>query len=317
MTSSVTSVTDSKNNTYLVAAGPTTNAGNATQVMYYAQNIAPGANTVTVTFNVTVASPDVRVLEYSGMATSSALDVNASASGSGTNLSSGAATTSNGSDLLVGANYIGGGFGAVGSGYTQRLVTNPDGDLVEDQVVSNTGSYSASSTQSPSSWWVMQMAAFRTAGGSTAASISPRNAALTLLQTQQFTTNAPGGTTLNWSVDGVAGGNASVGTISGNGLYTPPASAGTHTVSVVDPNNTAFTVSAPVAVTDLSGITTYHNDVARTGQNLQEYALTPTTVSGGSFGKLWSCPLDGTVYAQPLYVANLSIGGARTTCCSW
>jgi chitodextrinase len=308
-TSAVTSLTDSRNNTYLVAAGPTTNAGNATQVIYYAQNIAAGANTVTVNFNATVNAPDVRVLEYSGIATSAALDVSAAASGSGVSLSSGAATTSNANDLLVGANYVGGTFAAVGSGYTARLVTTPDGDLVEDRVVSTTASYSASSTQTPATWWVMQMAAFRTINGSTSPTITPRNAALTLLQTQQFTTNAPGGTTLTWSVDAVAGGNSTVGTISASGLYTPPASGGAHTVSAVNPSNPAFTVSASVAVTDLTGITLYHNDVARTGQNLHEYALTPSAVASGSFGKLWSCPLDGTVYAQPLYVANLAIGG--------
>jgi hypothetical protein len=139
--------------------------------------------------------------------------------------------------------------------------------------------------------------------------ITPRNAAVTLMQTQQFTTNAPRGTTLNWSVDGVAGGNSSVGTISSGGLYTPPASAGTHSVSTVSSTNISVTGSAVVAVTDLAGITTYHNDVARTGENLQEYALTPTTVSSGNFGLRWSCPLDGTPYAQPLYVANLSIRG--------
>jgi chitodextrinase len=308
-TSSVTSITDSNNNTYLVAAGPTTNAGNGTQTIYYAQNIAPGANTVTVTFNGTVDAPDVRVLEYSGIVASGALDVSAGASGNGTALNSGSATTTNAIDLLVGANYVGGAFAAVGNGYTQRLVSNPDGDLVEDQVVSTTGSYSATSTQAPSSWWVMQLAAFRTSGGSASATIAPSNAALTLQQTQQFTTNAPNGTTLTWSVDGITGGNATVGTVSTTGLYTPPATAGTHTVSVVNPSNPGFTVSASVAVTNLTGITTWHNDVARTGQNLQEYALTPASVGGGNFGKLWSCPLDGTAYAQPLYVANLSIGG--------
>jgi chitodextrinase len=311
-TSSVTSITDSRGNTYLTAVGPTTSAGNATQVIYYAQNItaaAAGANTVTVNFNATVNAPDVRILEYSGLSPTNALDVGVGASGTGTNLSSGTATTSSANDLLVGANYVGAGFAAVGSGYTQRLVTAPDSDLVEDRVVAATGSYSASSTQSPSSWWVMQMAAFRAVNGGASGTISPRSAALTLLQTQQFTTNAPGGTTLNWSVDGVAGGNSTVGTVSSSGLYTPPASAGTHTVSAVNPTNPVFTVSATVAVTDLAGITIYHNDLARTGQNLQEYALTPSTVSSASFGKLWSCPLDGTVYAQPLYVANLSIGG--------
>ena len=139
--------------------------------------------------------------------------------------------------------------------------------------------------------------------------ITPRTAALTLLQTQQFTTNAPGGTTLNWSVDDVAGGNSTVGTISSGGLYTAPAGAGTHTVSATSSTNLSLTGSAALAVTDLSAVATYHNDLARTGQNLQEYALTPATVSSGFFGKRWSCPLDGTVYAQPLYVANLSIGG--------
>ncbi len=136
--------------------------------------------------------------------------------------------------------------------------------------------------------------------------ISPRNAALTLSQSQQFTTNAPSGTSLTWSVDGVTGGSNSLGTVSGAGLYIPPASAGAHTVSV---SNSSYTASAAVAVTDLQGVTVYHNDLARTGQNLQEYALTPTSVSSGNFGKRWSCPLDGAAYAQPLYVANLSIAG--------
>src|SRR5579863_5630718 len=166
-TSSVISVTDSSHNNYLVAAAPTTIAGNGTQVIYYAQNIAAaaaGANTVTVTFSTTVAWPDVRIVEYSGIASSSALDVSVGASGTSTSPSSGTVATTNANDLLVGANFIGGGFAAVGSGYTQRLVTNPDSDLVEDRVVSATGSYSASSTQAPSSWWVMQMAAFRATG---------------------------------------------------------------------------------------------------------------------------------------------------------
>jgi hypothetical protein len=139
--------------------------------------------------------------------------------------------------------------------------------------------------------------------------ITPRTAALTLMQTQQFTTDAANGTSLNWSVDGVAGGNGTVGTVSSGGLYTPPASAGTHTVTATNSLDVANTVSVAVAVTDLTGITTYHYDVARTGQNLQEYALTPARVSSGNFGLRWSCPLDGPAYAQPLYVANLSING--------
>jgi len=180
------------------------------------------------------------------------------------------------------------------------------------------------STLSPASSYSYQVAAFDQAATPNVSALSaafgvttggalvltPRNAALTLSQTQQFSvSNAPGGTTLNWAVDGVPGGNSTIGSISSGGLYTAPAVAGTHSVSATGSTQPALTGSAALAVTDLSGVTTWHNDLTRTGQNLQEYALTPATVSSGHFGKRWSCPLDGTVYAQPLYVANLAIGG--------
>jgi len=56
-------------------------------------------------------------------------------------------------------------------------------------------------------------------------------------------------------------------------------------------------------------VTTYHNDAARTGQNTQETILTPANVNSGQFGKLFSVPVDGVVYAQPLYLSAVSIGG--------
>jgi len=52
-----------------------------------------------------------------------------------------------------------------------------------------------------------------------------------------------------------------------------------------------------------------HYDLNRTGANLQETELTPANVNVNSFGKLFSHSVDGKVYAQPLYVAGLSIGG--------
>jgi hypothetical protein len=54
-------------------------------------------------------------------------------------------------------------------------------------------------------------------------------------------------------------------------------------------------------------VTTYRNNLARTGENLQETILTPSNVTPGQFGKLFAQPVDGQVYAQPLYVPGLLI----------
>jgi Legume lectin domain/Chitobiase/beta-hexosaminidase C-terminal domain len=56
-------------------------------------------------------------------------------------------------------------------------------------------------------------------------------------------------------------------------------------------------------------VTTYHNDNTRSGLNPQETTLTPTNVNSSQFGKLFSVSLDGYVYAQPLYLSNVSING--------
>ncbi len=50
-------------------------------------------------------------------------------------------------------------------------------------------------------------------------------------------------------------------------------------------------------------------DNGRTGANLSETQLTTSNVSVNNFGKLWSYSVDGSVYAQPLYVPGLSING--------
>jgi len=62
-------------------------------------------------------------------------------------------------------------------------------------------------------------------------------------------------------------------------------------------------------VSSATDVVTYHNDIARTGQNLQETILTTGNVNSSSFGKLFTFPVDGVIDAEPLYLSAVSIPG--------
>lgn len=61
-----------------------------------------------------------------------------------------------------------------------------------------------------------------------------------------------------------------------------------------------------------NAVVTYHNDNARTGQNLNETTLTLANVKSSSFGKLFVIPADGKVDAQPLYLPNVKTASHGT-----
>jgi hypothetical protein len=148
------------------------------------------------------------------------------------------------------------------------------------------------------------------ADASSAITITPRRGVVTPFQTQQFTAaiNGVQSSNVTWSVDGITGGNTTVGTISTSGLYTPPLSAtGTHIIEVTNKSITSETAVAFLAASNYAGTYTFKNDSLRTGQNLNEVALTTGNVNQFQFGKVYSYPVSGYTFAQPLYVEGVNI----------
>jgi len=153
--------------------------------------------------------------------------------------------------------------------------------------------------------------------GAISVSISPKRTALTVSQ-QLKTLNA---TVMNdslnqgvtWSISPSVSGNPFNPSSSASGAavtFTAPTAAGVYTITAKSVSDATKSATITVGVTDLTGVTTYHNNNSRDGSNPKEYALTPATVSSSTFGKLFSCPIDAPAYAQPLWVANLNINGA-------
>jgi len=145
----------------------------------------------------------------------------------------------------------------------------------------------------------------------TPVAVSPKATSVTSSQSVQYTATISGvqSSNVTWAVDGVVGGNSSVGTISSTGLYTPPASSGAHTITATNNANTKQFASVPLAVSGYTGTFTHHNDTYRTGQNNSEIALTAGNVNKTQFGFLFHYPVDGQTYAEPLWVPNLTING--------
>jgi hypothetical protein len=143
----------------------------------------------------------------------------------------------------------------------------------------------------------------------------PVNTTVTAGQTATFTVVATGSGTLSyqWTKNG-----SNVGTSSAT--YTTAATAladnGAQVqVTVSDSAGSTPSNIVTLTVTSLpppSGVNvlSYHNDLGRTGQNLNETILTHSNVNSTNFGKKAFLTTDGLVDAEPLYVSNLKIGGA-------
>ena len=151
----------------------------------------------------------------------------------------------------------------------------------------------------------------------TAPSIStqPTNQTVTAGQTATFTVSASGTAPLTyaWFVNSSAAGTNS-NTLSLTQTTTSQSGAQVYvkvsnSVGAVTSNTVTLTVNAAQQSGNVS-VLTYHNDIARTGQNLSETILTTSNVNSTNFGKIGAMNADGLVDAEPLYVPGLTVNGA-------
>ncbi len=139
----------------------------------------------------------------------------------------------------------------------------------------------------------------------------PSSQSVILGKSASFTVVATGTSPLSyqWERNGTAISGATSST------YTTPPTVLTDTGSqfrVVVSNSAGQATSNPATLTVLAAagvdVVTYHNDTARTGQNLQEVILTLANVNSTNFGKLAFFVTDGNVDAQPLYLFAVKVG---------
>lgn len=139
----------------------------------------------------------------------------------------------------------------------------------------------------------------------------PTNQAVTVGQTAKFSVVASGTAplTYQWEKNG--------STISGatSSTYATPATATSdngsqfkvvvsNSVGSIPSSAATLTVNAATSSTD---VLTYHNDMARSGQNLTETTLTLSNVASATFGKIGFLSADGLVDAEPLYASNVAV----------
>src|SRR6516165_2416296 len=189
-------------------------------------------------------------------------------------------------------------FSATVSGTTNQvvnwLVNGAMGGSATFGTVSATGLYTAPATVPPSAVTVTaQSAAQSTATGSAAVtvtipitvSVTPPSANLQVGQSQPFSATVSGTTnnSVTWLVNGAAGGNPMVGTISSAGMYTAPAavpSGGNVTVTAQSVAQTSATGSAGVTINQ-AAIPAAPTNVTATGGNGQ-VALSWSASSGAN-----------------------------------
>jgi hypothetical protein len=198
--------------------------------------------------------------------------------------------------------------GATSANYTTPATTSADNGAMFQAVVSNGTSPSATSNAATLTVTSEPVAPTITT--------QPQNATVTVGQTATFSVVASGTQPLSYQWQK----NQTNITGATSTSYTTPATTladnnATFRVTVsngTSPNATSSsaTLTVNAAQSSSMNVLTYHNDNARTGQNLNETILTTANVNSNTFGRLTTLSVSGNVDAEPLYASNLTVNGA-------
>ncbi|MBB5345187.1 hypothetical protein [Tunturibacter empetritectus] len=197
--------------------------------------------------------------------------------------------------------------GAV-AGSATLTVTGASGSLTHSSTV-------AANVSAPPPDFALTLtpASLTVVGGSTGLPVSVTAAAVNSLTgtVAVAITGLPSGVTANPATLSLTPGAAQSVVITA----VPTAAAATASVtftgtsgSLTHSSTLALTVQT-IAMTNAPDVTTFHYDIARDGLNAQETILTQSNVNSTQFGKIGFDAVDGKVDAQPLFLANVSVGG--------
>lgn len=178
-TITLTSITDSKSQTWTLLDNPTTNTGDGRAASGYTLNVGAGNTTITMTLSAGVTA-EIHAIEFSGVATSAAADGHTAQAqsnpGTGANAeTSGAITTTTAGDAVAGCTFDMSNTDAgatVGTGFT--IAATGTYGKSEYQIQSAAGSIAATFTEDDASCEsVTLVLALLAAGAGGGASVVP------------------------------------------------------------------------------------------------------------------------------------------------
>ena len=263
-------VTDTNKNTYQQAFQfDGTLGGRFIEALYYAENIAFGANTVTVSYNTVAVPLRIAVAEYAGIATSASLDKVATAQGTSAYPDSGSITPSQNEELLIGdiVNELGETWTA-GAGWTSEE-TVPTGSgsklLFEDSVQTTAAPVDATAAMSASGNWIAGIASFKGASSGspdTTPPSVPTGLTATAVSSSQVNLSWTASTDpdntasqISYKVfrNGVQVATTATGATTYSDIGLAPSTTYSYTIAAADPAGNASAQSAAVSATTSAG----------------------------------------------------------------